>query len=247
MPEHYFGIIALGRDLLRYGVALSAVFSSLFIVIAVWNGFKYKTYGLTVIALVTFLAQWIVSLAGPFSSYKYLWPHNPTSNFIQFGIPTLLGLIIFWQFLRYAPIRHPLLPGVKDRYHLAAWAGFVVSAAGCWTFIVYHQDYFVNEVQPTQNLVASVSLLAAVFLRPDIRGLSVVGAWCYLIGNAMLYTGMWAGEMSDPFPMAEHGYYYIYWLWWMIFLSNLAYAILLRRRKRSGAVQYLPALERDTQ
>lgn len=242
MPDHYFGIIGLGREFLFYSVALAAVCSTIFILIAVWDGFRYKTYGLSVLALVTFLAQWIVSVIGPWTSQRYLWSHNSTSNLIQFGIPALLGGIILAQYLRYGPKQHPLVPGVTDRFHLLAWVGLIVSMIGCWTFIVYHQDYFVNEVQPTQNLIASASLLAAVFLRQDIRGLSVTGAWFYFAGNFLLYGSMWAGEMSDPYPAAEHGYDYLYWIWGMIFALNILYAVLLRRRKRQGWVRQLPVL-----
>lgn len=243
MPEHYFGFIGLGRESLRYIVALSAVCSSLFIVIALWDGFRLrpKTYGLTPLAIATFVAQCLVSIVGPSTSQSYLWSHNTASNYLQFGVPLMLLAIIFWQYLRYGPRQHPLVPNVTDRFHVLAWVALVVSFAVSWTFVVYHQDFFVNELQPTLNLIASVSLLAAVFVREDIRGLSVPGAWFYFAGNLLLYASMWAGEMSDPYPMAQHGYTYIYWIWMMIFAFNIAYAVLLRQRKRSGAILKLPA------
>ena len=237
MPDHYFGMLSLGREFLRYSVGLAGVCSFLFIFIAVIDGFRFKTYGLTPLALVTFLAQWLVSVAGPFTRYMYLWMHDWMSNAIQFGAPSLFGIVIFAQYLRYGPQQHPLAPGIVDRYHVLAWLGLIVSAVGCWTFIVYHQDFFVNEVQPTQNLIASASLLGAVFLREDVRGLSVIGAWFYFAGNLILYGGMYAGQMSDPYPVAQFGYYYLYWMWSLMLVLNVAYAVLLQRRKRDGSIR----------
>ena len=69
------------------------------------------------------------------------------------------------QYLRYGPTDHPLLPHLTDRFRLLLWAQFVVVFTGLWSFVVYYQDYYVNEMEPIQNLVASGSLLAAAVLR----------------------------------------------------------------------------------
>ena len=231
MVRHYFGSLMFGRSLLGYVVAASAVCSALFVLIAVWDGFRHKTYGMPPLAIVSFLAAWIIALVGPFTGQSHLFPAS-SSEFWQFGVPVALGLVIFWQFLRYAPTSHPMAPGLTDRYHLLVWAEFVAIYMGLWTFIVFYQDYYVNEMEPLQNLVASVSLLASVFLRRDLRGQSVLGAWLFLAGNALLHLAMVAGNLSDPYPEAQHGYSFIFWVMAMIFFLNLAYALLLPRRKR---------------
>lgn len=236
MVRHYFGSLMLGRGLLGYVVAASAVCSALFVLIAVWDGFRHKTYGMPPLALVSFLAAWIIAVVGPFTDQSHLFPGSG-SEYWQFGVPVALGLVIFWQFLRYAPTTHPLVPDLTDRYHLLVWAEFAAVYMGLWTFAVFYQDYYVNEMEPLQNLIASASLLASVFLRQNLRGQSVLGAWLFLAGNTLLHGAMVAGNLSDPYPEAQHGYAFIFWIMAMIFILNVAYALLLPRRKRSLAAR----------
>ena len=239
MPQHYYGITYLGRGFLGYTVGLSAICSALFVLIAVRDGWRLKTYGMPPLAIVSFLSAWLIALIGPFTNQSHLFPGS-RAEFVQFGVPFVLGTIILLQYLRYGPTDHPLLPHLTDRFRLLLWAQFVVVFAGLWSFVVYYQDYYVNEMEPIQNLVASGSLLAAAVLRQDLRGLSVPGAWFFLLGNLLLHVAMVAGDLSDPYPDAANGYYFIYWPMSTIFVVNLGYAILLRRRKRDGPAQALP-------
>lgn len=229
MAQQYFG---LDRGLLGYVVLVSAVCSALFVLIALRDGYRKKTYGIPPLALVAFLSSWIIAVIGPYTSQSHLFPGS-RAEFWQFAVPVVLGLCILLQYLKYGPTTHPLIPNLRDPYHLLLFVQWAVVYSGLWFFLVFYQDYYVNEMEPVANFVASSSMLASVYLRQKhLDAQSVPGAWLFLVGNLLLHGAMAAGNMSDPYPEAQHGYGFMYWTMTMILLLNVAYAVLLPRRLR---------------
>lgn len=235
MPQHFFHVPGLSFGFLGYTVLVSYLLSSLALAVMVWDGFRLKTYGMSPMGIVTMLSVCLICVVGPFTEQSHLfYPADNWKLLLTWGLDAALLAVIFAQYLIYGPAHDPLLPDHADKFYVLALLEFVVVLAGCWTFIVYYQDYYVNEICPIAILVMSVGYVISLYLRRDLRGLSVPAAWLLALSNLLLYGAVWAGNMSDPYPEAEYGYYFIYWLFGVTLALNFAYAALLPRHKRAS-------------
>lgn len=239
MPQHYFGIIGIDRGSLKLEVAIAGLVSCLALLMMIRDGFRAKTHAMPPLAIVSMLPAFLVSLIGPFTEQAYLFP--PTLDaFAMFLLPVALMSIIFWQCLHWGKSHSHLIEDHVDSFHILLWAQFTVFLTGFWNYVVYQQDYFVNEMEPLAVLIGSVGFLSSVYTRRDIRAQSVAAGWIFGLGNFLMYAPMVAGNMSDPYPQADHGYYFPYWIFSVTLIVNVAYPIVLRRRQRREA-QAVPA------
>ena len=209
----------------------------------IYHGFKYKTYGMPPFSTAAALGfAVIVGFIGPFSDQSHLFPHEGDANFKVlvnlWRFWSVICLIILLQYLAWAK-NHPSIWSDLQKFHLPKFInGYVlfillmlILGLGDWWFIVFYQDYYVNEISPLVMLFVAIGYLATLFFRPKLLGLSLYVAWAWLIGNILLYAGTSLGPMDDPYPNAKHGYNFIYWLYALTVFLNFAYVYLLTKRR----------------
>ena len=71
--------------------SLSAICSALFVLIAVWDGWRLKTYGMPPLAIVSFLSAWLIALIGPFTNQSHLFPGS-RAELVQFGVDVIFAI-----------------------------------------------------------------------------------------------------------------------------------------------------------
>jgi hypothetical protein len=242
MPQHYFHIEGLSYGFLGIVVLFSYVCSTLALVVMIRDGFRLKTYGMPPLGIVSMLAVCLICVFGPFSGQSHLFfPKSEWKLTATWALDAVLLGVILFQYLRYAP-RDPRLPPDRvEAFRLFVWGQLAVVVAGFWTFIVYYQDYYVNEACPIAILIMTAGYVASIHLRRDLRGLSLTAGWLLGISNLLLYGGVYAGNMSDPYPEAEYGYHFIYWLYGLTLAMNLGYVRLLALHKRDARRSVLSA------
>lgn len=242
MPQHYFHIEGLSYGFLGIVVLLSYILSMLALVVMIWDGYRLKTYGMPPLAIIAMLSICLICVFGPFSNQSHLFfPKSQWQLIATWGLDGALLGVIFFQYLRYGPGALGLSGHAVDGFHLSAWATFAVSITGFWSFIVYYQDYYVNEAAPIAILIMSLGYMTSLYLRPNLDGLSVPAGWLLALSNLLLYGAVYAGNMSDPYPEAEYGYYFIYWLYVVTLVVNFSYVFRLARHKRNPERRPLPA------
>jgi hypothetical protein len=96
---------------------------------------------------------------------------------------------------------HPhLWPQLNPYIRWLALPLLAVVTYGEWTFIVFYQDVYINEIWPLCILVMSINYLTNLFTRVRLRGLSVTVAWLWLVSNTFLYVGVVFGDMNVAYP-----------------------------------------------
>jgi hypothetical protein len=233
MPQHYFHLQGLTFGALGDTVLASYVLSTLALAVIVWEGFRLKTYGMPPLGIISMLSVCLICIIGPFSGQSHLFYSRTNHGLLAtWALDAALLAVIFGQYLAYGPRHVSLLRQHVDKFHWFAWLEFAVVALGFWSFIVYYQDYYVNEACPIAILIMTAGFVASIYMRGDLKGLSVLVGCLLGLSNFLLYGAVYAGNLSDPYPEAEYGYYFIYWLFLLTLALNVTYIVLLVRRKR---------------
>lgn len=235
MPQHYFHIEGLSYGFLGVVVLLSYICSTLALVLIIRDGFRLKTYGMPPLGLISMLAVCLICVFGPFSGQSHLFfPKSEWKLTATWALDGLLLAVILFQYFRHGPRELGLAGARAEGFYAYVWAQLAVVTAGFWTFIVYYQDYYVNEACPIAILIMTAGFLSSLYRRRDLRGLSLPAGWLLGISNLLLYGAVYAGNMSDPYPEAEYGYDFIYWLYALTLTMNAAYVWLLRHHRRQA-------------
>jgi hypothetical protein len=196
------------------------------------HGFRLKSYGMPLLSSAMLLAIAFACVIGPHTGQSHLFYDASKWNLVVVWVVSfLLQALIFAQYLRWGsahPHRHQLL----GRYfHPIALVAFLLSFAFVWLFIVFYQDYYVNEIFPIATLLMAVGYVGTLYTRVRLRGLSVAAAWIYTVAIACLYLGTALGDMNQPFPEAAHGYGLIYFVWTLTVALMVAYSLGLGGRR----------------
>jgi len=233
MPQHYFHVYELSTTFLAYTVLVSYLLSTGALIVMVRDGFRYKTYGMPFIGIACMLAVSVMCVVGPFTSQSHLFfPKDNWKLLLTWGLDAVLLGVILWQYLRYGRDDAPPLGAHLDQFRLLTLLQVVVIFSGFWAFIVYFQDYYVNEICPLAILFMTAGYVTSLYQRRDLTGLSVPAGWMLGLSNLLLYGAVVAGNMSDPFPEAEYGYGFIYWMYVITLLLNAIYVAILPHRRR---------------
>src|SRR5262245_8507257 len=178
------------------------------------QGYRQKSYGMPTIGSAAVLSTCIVALYGPFSHQSHLFYYK--ENYLTLSvwiISLVLQAGVYAQCIMYGRDHSHVIPEAGRHFVLICLGLIVVMTITFWNFIVYYQDYYVNEICPIAVLVSSAAFFPTLYARrKDLRGLSVACSWMLAIGDLLLDTSIVFGDITDPFPDASFGYGFIYWI-----------------------------------
>jgi hypothetical protein len=183
-------------------VAVSYIVLTATVVTIAVDGFRHRSYGMPLWGIVSILGlTFICAFPGP-AVYPHLFQRlvNVRVLLWMWRGWFVLHSIIFLQYLRYAHTHPHFWPALGRWVVPFAVVFLVVVTYGEWSYIVFYQDVYINEVYPIVILVMSVNYAVALFSRIRLRGLSLWVAWGWLIGNVLLYGGVFLSGMSDQYP-----------------------------------------------
>jgi hypothetical protein len=196
------------------------------------QGRRQRSYGMPTIGSAAVLGICIVALYGPFSNQSHLFYYK--TNYVTLSV-WIISLVlqggVYAQCLYYGRNHPHVVPEVRSHFYVLAIGLLVAMTITFWTFIVYYQDYYVNEICPIAVLIMSAAFFETLYTRPDLRGLSATVAWMLAVGDLLLYAAVVLGDITDPFPDAAFGYGFIYWIYSLTLVLNFTYAILVTRRR----------------
>jgi hypothetical protein len=232
MAKHYFHVEGLSLGFLAATVGVSYLFSSAATIWMVVHGFRHKTYAMPPAGIMSLLAVCLICVIGPFSDQSHLFYYRGQRALLfTWGLDALLLGVVFTQYLLYGG-REAKRTGHFGLFHLLGWSTFTVVGLGIWTFIVFYQDYYVNEICPIALFIVAAGYVRKTMVDPDWPGLSVGIAWLLGLSNLLLYSAVIAGNMSNPYPEAEYGYGFIYWLYGVTLVLNFVYVHLATQQRR---------------
>ncbi|HET9370166.1 MAG TPA: hypothetical protein VFO19_07950 [Vicinamibacterales bacterium] len=245
MAKHYFHVEGLSLGFLAATVGVSYLLSSAASVWMVIHGFRHKTYAMPPAGLMALLSVCLICVFGPFSDQSHLFYYRgQTTLLITWGLDALLVGIVFAQYVTYGG-RQAHRDGQLALFHLLVWSTFTVVGYGIWSFIIFYQDYYVNEICPIALFIVAAGYVRAAMADPQWRGLSLGVAWLLGLSNVLLFGAVVAGNMSDPYPEAEYGYGFIYWLYAVTLILNFVYVYQATVQRR-GARLAAPAVVRGS-
>jgi hypothetical protein len=196
------------------------------------QGYRERSYGMPTVGSAAILGICIVALYGPFSDQSHLFYYKKNYATLSVWIISLvLQCGVYAQCLYYGRSHARLLPEFRMHFYAVTIGLLVTMTITFWTFIVYYQDYYVNEICPIAVLIMSAAYFGTLYSQPDMRGLSATVAWMIAVGDLLLYSAVVLGDITDPFPDAAFGYAFIYWIYSLTLVLNFAYAILATRRR----------------
>lgn len=235
MARHYFHLHGLSVEALAMTVAVSYVLSALAVVVMVVHGFRRRTYAMPPISTMAMLSICAICVWGPFSNQSHLfyektkWP-----LLLTWGLDGALIAVILGQFLAWG--RGDIFGGLPRAWFyglIAVTLGTI--ASGLWSFIVFYQDYYVNEICPLVMLVMAAEYVHYAYASPGWKGISASVAWLLALSNLLLFSAVVLGNMADPYPEAEYGYGFIYWVYALTLLLNFLYARRAMAVRRTAA------------
>ncbi len=218
----------------------------------IYIGFKTKSYGMPFLGIVAHLAViTICAFIGPFSDHSHLFCEEISTGKSSGLCPeTTSGQILIWfwrllfalqgtifiQYLMYGKkIIHPIKM-LHERFYFIAAIGLVLNLLFFWFFIVFYQDFYVNEASAFAVLIIAVFYLYLLSTRTDLTGLSPAVAWLWTAGMGLLYLGTAVGNMKNPYPdHANTGYGLIYLIYVVTVVFLAWYAVALTKRRRQLA------------
>lgn len=141
-----------------------------------------------------------------------------------------LDVVLVYQLLRFGPAmqRHPLL---KRYFHV--WVP-LVALLGLWgqlSFVISFQDRLALVDAFGINLVMSALYIWTLFERPDLRGLSLTGAWLKLLGT--LGTAIGAHVFLPLMNPQISRWAFLTFLCGAILVLDSVYIALLTRARRA--------------
>lgn len=202
-------------------------------------GFRQRSYGMPIVGASLHLAMTIIcGFIGPWSAHANLFYDPSTSHSVVWFWRLLFALnaIIVIQYLVYGR-SHPHLTMVQQKHFYPISAAILLlSLLLVWQFVIFFQDFYVNDVSPLIVMIIAAGYYTSLWLRPQLRGLSLIGVWLWSVATALLYLGVVLGDMSQPYPdHADTGYGFIYSLYTVTIVLNFAFVAILTRRRRELA------------
>ncbi len=223
-------------------------------IILIVQGFRTKSYGMPLIGQAAMLAVTILVVGpGPalqpclfdvfirvpegfapgFSDPQKLYAGATAAQWV-WRIGLVIQGIVFFQYLKWGRDQTFVLKFQEKYFHLTAWGVLALFTVMSYLYIVFYQDYYVNEVYLVATVILAVSYLGSLQLNSNLRGFSVLAAWCWAIGTLLLYIGIVIGHMNEAFhDHLDTGYEFIHALYVLAVIFFAAYAIGLTRRYRS--------------
>lgn len=224
-------------------------------IILLVQGFRTKSYGMPLIGQAAMLAVTILVVGpGPmlqpclFDTFIRV-PEGFAPGLaadpqkLYFGASAAawvwrIGLVIqglvFFQYLKWGKDQTFILEFQKKYFYLTAWGVLALFTLMSYLYIVFYQDYYVNEVYLVATVILAVSYLGSLQFNSNLRGFSVLTAWCWTIGTLLLYIGIVIGHMNEAFhDHLDTGYEYIHALYILAVAFFAAYAVGLTKRYRS--------------
>ncbi|TFG86102.1 MAG: hypothetical protein E4H17_04455 [Gemmatimonadales bacterium] len=215
-------------------VGLNYVLAIAALLIMIVQGFRQKSYGMPMVGSASLTAISLICVVGPFSGQKHLFYDAGKSPMLVavWALGALLYGLVFVQYLIYGR-RHPhRAPELGRHFFTIAAFVFALMLATEVSFLVFYQDYYVNEICPLAVLVMGLAYFGTMFSRPKLRGLSVTAAWLLTASSFMLYLGTVLGSMDAAYPGHEQtGYGFIYWVYALTLVALVVYSVLLTRRR----------------
>ena len=206
----------------------SYVLWTIALILMIIRGFREKTYGMPVVGSAGMLAMcFIAGYIGP-----WVQPHL----FVPVGSSTILlwtwrfwfwvMALVYVQYLLYSRSRkHWLLIG------LSTLAGILFIA---WTFVIFYQDYYVNELSPLVVFMTAAFYFVEFRAGDEMRGMTPTIAWLLAVGTALLYVQVVLGDMKDAYPFKHSGYDFIYLTYSLTLILMFVYAWIVTERSKHG-------------
>ena len=236
-------------------VGISYLILTMAYVILIVQGFRKKSYGMPLIGQAAMLAVTILVVgpgpmlqpclfdvfirvpegfapglaADPAKLYA-----GATAAAWVWRIGLVIQGIVFFQYLKWGREQSFVVETQRKFFHLSAWGVLALFTVMSYLYIIFYQDYYVNEVYLVATVILAVSYLASLQVNTNLRGFSVLAAWCWAIGTLFLYIGIVIGHMNEAFhDHLDTGYEFIHALYIVAVCVFTAYAIGLTRRYRS--------------
>ncbi len=236
-------------------VGVSYLILTLAYVIMLIQGFRHRSYGMPLVGQAAMLGVTILVVGpGPmlqpclfdvFIRVPTNFEPGTLANITAFMSGSTfavwvwrIGLVIqglvFLQYLMWGRSHTDLTEAKRKHFYAIAFGVLALFTIIEYLYIVFYQDYYVNEVYLVATAIMAVSYLVALFTKTQLRGFSVSVAWCWAIGTLLLYTGIVIGHMNEAFhDHLDTGFGYIHALYAIAVATFVIYAIGLTRRFRS--------------
>lgn len=202
-------------SLLLVAAAYLLFFAAYFLII--FKSKKERSYGASLLTIASQLGISVICLIGP-ALYPALFyrpsPWSPGDSFLStwgnwliWLAQTLVWLVIFVQYLRYARTHPTRFPELQRYFHPITWITLLGVTLTMWLFIIFTRDFYINTSWPHATLLMALGYFAILAVRPQLRGLSLAGAWCLTVATGALYLGTTVKGLEWAYPCHAPGCY----------------------------------------
>jgi hypothetical protein len=132
-------------------------------------------------------------------------------------------------------------PWIRKHFYPIVVATLVTCALGVWGFLHYFGDVYGVSSSLLMDVLMAALFIGMFFNRPDLRGLSYLGAWLMMLGNVcgFLFIYFWFpmqfadGHLIGYPSVAEpRTFHFLTLLYVATTALNALYVYFLRRRRR---------------
>lgn len=219
------------------GILMFGAWTLCYIAIIV-RAFKDKSYGIPLVdgcLNVTWEAIYSFNLAGSISK-SLNWGNR---LWFIFDAINVLQVFLYGRDVQSDP-------WVKKHFYKIATGTFAVSAIGIYEFIYYFNDVYGVASSMIMDILMSSLFINMYLKRPDLRGISYLGAWLRMIGNAagFLFCYFWwpaqfeNGSLSATFGsqtvlvQEPRSYFFLNFLYVTIPILDTLFIYLVAKRRQ---------------
>lgn len=212
---------------------------SLAMVHIIVQAYVQKSYGMPPLSTIVMMAiAALCGFIGPWYQPHLFFPATDTTLVWLWRGWFVAATIAYVQWVVWRERQETPWPELQRWLPLLSLVAFFVALGGAYAFVVFYQDYYVNEISPIGMLLVAIGYLGTLFQRPRLYGLSILVGWYWFISNTMLYGATILGGMDKAYCDATHGYAFMYWVFALTLALNLSYAVLLTAWRRKLAPDY---------
>lgn len=195
----------------------------------IWKGFREKTYCIPM-PFIAFNLAWEIT-------FGFIYPDpNPLWMWIN-RTWALIDIILATQVVLYGARNQPD-PDIRKVF----LPGFLFAFPACLAFVILFTQYY-GDHDGTQSAFLSNIFMSAFFIpfllvRKDLRGISLAGSWCRMLGTLFASLATWTfypklNVAGKPFSMMHFTFFLILALdlWYLA----LYYRVAPARRRITAA------------
>ncbi len=143
------------------------------------RGFKDKTYGMPMVALLTNLSWEII--------FSFIYPYDTIQVYLNI-VWFVIDLLILYQFIKFGKKEFKKIP--QDWFWMTIGIIGVLSFAAVFSITVEFQDWYGNYTGFGDNMMMSGLFIWMLFERGDLRGQSIYIALSKFLGTTAAFASV---------------------------------------------------------